>query len=281
MAEANGSPNPEIEARRLGWKPEAEFRGDKTLWIDADTFLERGRHVMPILQANNKILSAQLSDATAAISNLKATIATQAESMKAITEFQAAEVKRQVSEQVGRIRKELAEARKDGDTDTEIRLEGELDAAKDRLKKVEEPAAKPAPTAAATQEEPEPWAREFTTANADWYNKDRKKTAMFVAECQEVFETSTLRGAPLLEEAKRRMEAFFEEPGNRPDKSESGSRPGGASGGGSAGPKTYASLPADAKAQVEAEMQKMVGPKKPFKTPDEWKKHFTAVYYAT
>ena len=32
----------EADARAMGWSPKAEFKGDKTHWIDAKSFVERG-----------------------------------------------------------------------------------------------------------------------------------------------------------------------------------------------------------------------------------------------
>lgn len=57
----------EDKARRLGWRPKEEFRGDETRWIDADTFVKRGEEVLPIIQANNKALEKE-------VANLKKTL---------------------------------------------------------------------------------------------------------------------------------------------------------------------------------------------------------------
>ena len=54
------SENTEQEARNLGWVPQEEFRGDPGKWVDAETFVERGHTIMPILKSNNKKLEEQL-----------------------------------------------------------------------------------------------------------------------------------------------------------------------------------------------------------------------------
>ena len=46
----------EQEARTLGWVPAEEFKGDPNRWVDAETFVERGHTVMPILRKNNERL---------------------------------------------------------------------------------------------------------------------------------------------------------------------------------------------------------------------------------
>ena len=50
--------SPEIlrEAKTLGWVPKDQFRGSADDWVDASTFVERGKQVMPILNHNNERL---------------------------------------------------------------------------------------------------------------------------------------------------------------------------------------------------------------------------------
>jgi len=57
----------EDKARRLGWRPKEEFKGDEERWIDADTFVKRGEEILPIVQANNKALEKE-------VANLKKTL---------------------------------------------------------------------------------------------------------------------------------------------------------------------------------------------------------------
>lgn len=57
----------ESKARRLGWRPKEEFKGDEGRWVDADTFVKRGEEILPIVQANNKALEKE-------IKGLKATL---------------------------------------------------------------------------------------------------------------------------------------------------------------------------------------------------------------
>lgn len=40
----------ETKARSMGWRPETEFRGDKTKWVDAQEFVRRGEQHLPILR---------------------------------------------------------------------------------------------------------------------------------------------------------------------------------------------------------------------------------------
>lgn len=59
-AEDASPPNYETDARRFGWTPKEEFKGDPSRWVDAETFAKRGEELMPILKAQNKALIKRL-----------------------------------------------------------------------------------------------------------------------------------------------------------------------------------------------------------------------------
>ena len=46
----------EDQARRMGWVPSEDFRGDKAKWTDAETFVKNGMESLPILRERNKTL---------------------------------------------------------------------------------------------------------------------------------------------------------------------------------------------------------------------------------
>jgi hypothetical protein len=55
----------------MGWVPKEDFRGDEERWVEAETFLERGENIMPILkerlskfEKENKETAAKLEKAT-------------------------------------------------------------------------------------------------------------------------------------------------------------------------------------------------------------------------
>lgn len=50
----------EAQARRMGWVPKDEFRGDPIRWTDAQFFVERGMNEMPILRERNRTLDRRL-----------------------------------------------------------------------------------------------------------------------------------------------------------------------------------------------------------------------------
>jgi hypothetical protein len=63
----------EDKARRLGWKPRGEYRGNAAQWVDAETFVRRGEEILPIVQANNRQLERALEKANAQIAEMRGT----------------------------------------------------------------------------------------------------------------------------------------------------------------------------------------------------------------
>jgi hypothetical protein len=51
----------EAKARRLGWLPKEEFRGDPTRWKPADEYVEYGESILPIVRQNNEVLHDRLA----------------------------------------------------------------------------------------------------------------------------------------------------------------------------------------------------------------------------
>lgn len=60
----------EKEARLLGWVPKEDFR-DGDHWVDAETFVKRGKEINPILRKNNEILLKKLDAANAEVAEVK------------------------------------------------------------------------------------------------------------------------------------------------------------------------------------------------------------------
>lgn len=50
----------EAPARRMGWRPKDEYRGDETKWVDAKTFVERGERELPIIRERYRKLDDRL-----------------------------------------------------------------------------------------------------------------------------------------------------------------------------------------------------------------------------
>ena len=56
--EAEAQPNTEVEdkARRMGWKPQEEYKGDPNRWTDAESFVKVGEERIPVMKENYRKL---------------------------------------------------------------------------------------------------------------------------------------------------------------------------------------------------------------------------------
>jgi hypothetical protein len=61
----------EGEARKHGWRPETEFKGDASAWVDAKTFMERADTVMPLLKKQNHHLMAEINTLKSTVKKLQ------------------------------------------------------------------------------------------------------------------------------------------------------------------------------------------------------------------
>ena len=52
----------EAEARKHGWRPKEEFKGDPARWTDAETFVKRADEVMPFLEKKTKAQQREIDD---------------------------------------------------------------------------------------------------------------------------------------------------------------------------------------------------------------------------
>lgn len=164
--EAPQSAPVEDEARLLGWVPEDDFKGPKEHWIDAETFVERGRTVLPIVQKNNAELKRKLLALEAKDRERDATVA----EWKAF--MQEAQVKEKVKYevQIAELKAQKKQAISDGDGDAVISIDDAIDAIKEQQKAV---------VVEKKQEVvngPDPAFVEWHTENS-WYGVDEDKTA--------------------------------------------------------------------------------------------------------
>lgn len=129
----------ESEARKLGWKPVEDFKGDPGKHVDAETFYKRGQELMPILKAQNRDLIKRLDQME--------------RDQKRSAEFFSKAEERAYERALSDIKSDMANAVEAGDTKA-------ADAALDKLTKLEKPGATPKPA----DVDPAQRAEEF----ADW-----------------------------------------------------------------------------------------------------------------
>lgn len=121
------SPEVETEARGMGWVPQDEFQGDKTRWISAEDFVERGKNILPIVQANSKRYKEALDRSQKEVESLKKSLDATNKAVTALKKVYDEQTESKVKDAVQQLRREIKAARDQGDVDTEIALEDKLD----------------------------------------------------------------------------------------------------------------------------------------------------------
>jgi len=155
----------DAEARLMGWVPEEDFRGPKEHWVDAETFLERGRTILPIVKKNNAELTKKLLALEAKDREREAAISEWKSFMKESQERERAEFTRQMAE----LRAQKKQAISDGDGDAVLAIDDAIDEIKEKQQKQKEEPPKAPPGV-------DPSFSEWVAEN-DWYGVDEDKTA--------------------------------------------------------------------------------------------------------
>ena len=263
----------EQEARALGWVPKEEFRGEEDRWIDADTFVERGKHIMPILQKNNEKLQQQLREESTKREKLEAAVKASQESLAAMEEHFSAATKRQVEKARADLLTELKAAKASGDVDAEVQITDELSQMNiaAAATKVESPKVE-TKSVAPTEDLPE--VKAFKAANS-WYGTDLKKTVQFNRIAEDLrLDGNTLTGQAFLDAT---MNKYNE--ANRPTESKVESGGGRQSGGSTTKGSRFADLPPEAKQACRDDAKRLVGENRRFKTNAEWEQRYAEIYF--
>jgi len=141
----------EQEARSQGWRPLEEWKGPEEQWVDAETFVQKGREILPIVQAKYNTLEEKYSKLQKTLERLNKTN----ESM----------LKRQQDYYIEQIEKARNEAIEEGDVDA-------VKAADDKIKQVRDSYQEEQ----AEESEEHPAITDFVQKNP-WYGNDKAMTA--------------------------------------------------------------------------------------------------------
>lgn len=266
----------EQEAESMGWKPESEYRG-VTPWVDAETYVEKGRHVLPILKKNNERLLSELGDVKGEVIRLKTMLDASSESIEAMKEFHAEATKAQVAKARKEILDSLKEAKVDGDVEAEVEITSELsrfDAAQLEVKPDKPVQATKTEKADALETAVSPeftaWAKENT-----WFGEDPERTGLAIGVAQRLRKDGDItQGAVFMAKVTANVEAVFGGGAKRADKVE-GSRGGGQLSTGT----SYADMPAEARAACDKQGVKHIGEGRGFKTQKDWREYYAKLYF--
>lgn len=233
------------EAEGQGWVPKERFRGDEKDWVDAETFVKRGREILPILRKNNESLVKELNLTKNQLAEFRQT----AEEFK---KYQKENYERKVKEyeqQIVNLKAARAQAISDGDGQKVNALDDYIDKIKDERDEAKEASKVEAKTSIDPPSSIDPTLQSWLDRNS-WFGKDKRLTAQTNALGEVLREEfPNLSGEAFLEKLDEALEEQFpDKVGSKKRKNESVVESGSGRGGRrSTGTKSYDNLPDDAK----------------------------------
>lgn len=180
-ASGSSAPKPgehdyEYEARRKGWKPEADYTGPEGKWVDAKTFVERGERF-------TKKLESEIVSLRSKIESFEGTKA----QFRKFFEEQMAKRDKEHAEAISALRLQRTQAIREGDDTLALELEDRIDATKEQQRALkaeatEAAAAQNAPaTTDPTNAESNPVLLEWIEDGNSWFQKDEVLTKHAIA----------------------------------------------------------------------------------------------------
>ena len=239
----------EAEARKDGWKPEAEYKGPEGGFVSAEEFYKRGELTKPILKQQRDEARKQAEQGKAVTDALKAEIEEIKKTSQEAIKFMQDGLERKYKADVAALQTEKAAAIAAGDGAKVIEIEQNLETLKEE--KVEKK-AEVKKEAVLEQPKIHPGWPKWAAENA-WYNENEEAQQVAITRgFQMAKKDPKLEGPALWDKVKedliQRYPEWFPEEAekNRP----SGQR-GGQANASNGSAKTYANLPAEAKAACE------------------------------
>lgn len=253
----------EAEARDMGWVPQNEFRGKTDKWVDASTYLERGKTFVPFLRKNNEKLEREIASMKQEKLNSEARL--RALEQASIDARNAAVARAEKD-----LRASLREARRDGDIDKQEELEEALEQVKEHKKTIETQPAQPQQTG-----QPHPDYADWVEKN-DWYLVDTAKREFADKYAQQLQNSGQqLDVKQFLRMVSNKVNSHFNNAA--PVDRVSSGKPSRSSGGSG---RTYADLDADAKAACDAQASEFVGTGD-FKTKKDYQEFYAKIYFGS
>ena len=269
----------EQAAREMGWRPKEEFRGDSAKWVDAETYVSRGENFIPILRADREKLRGENAEIKAALTETQTLLQASQEAIEELKKYHTEDTARQVEKARKDLVKQLKQARDDGDVDAEVEIQDEL--AKIRTAQAAPPAPAPAPKptpAAAAPADPDFVA--WSTTNA-WFGTSPRLRGLTLGIAEEIrAKQPNLKGKAFYDQIDEEMAQYLDPPARGTDKVAGGRAPSGGGGNGGGRQKTYADLPADAKAACDSYNAKLVGPGRVHKDVASWQAAYAKDFFA-
>jgi hypothetical protein len=281
----------EREARKIGWRPKEQFKGNQDDWVDAGEFLDRGKTFIPFLNAERHRLQGDLGQRDSRIQQLEGRLQAQNEQIEELRGLHKELAEDRKEHRKTEIGTELRAAREAGDDVRVAELQNELaeivkpDSAKTGNGSGNETRQQTPPGP-----QLQPWLKSWIDGNQESLRNPRF-AGLFngvVAEKRAAGDQRGLNnsdGTELMEEVKAEVHAILNPNTRRaaPGKSEETRSTGGGGGAARGTGRSFADLPADAKTKCDKQAEKFVGPKgsgKLFETKEAWRAHYAGEYFA-
>lgn len=273
------------EAIALGWADKDKWRGAESAWVDAKTFLEKGRPVLAVLKQTNNALRSELEQSRAKMSSLESSLQAANASIAALQEAHDADVKEQVEAARKELREEIARASREGDHEALAQATEKMvdlnAAAKEAEKKDDDKGGKGDKNG---KDEPklDPAFVAWAAQNSEWLADPANVALSTVAGHKLRSNGDTSKGAEFLDKVAAEVDKMLGRTGRAAAGKVSGGNGGTGRGSntGGGGGKAYADLPAEAKAVCDRQGAKLVGPNRIHKTIDSWRASYAKQYFA-
>lgn len=214
----------EARARRMGWYPQAEYRGRPEDWMDAEAFVKRAEEEMPILRSQLRNLDAKLAGSEAQSRALQGQVQTMnqrlneaVEAIDSMRELSSKAEQRGFERAMKRLKEEAKEAAASGDAaKVEAVMEQTKELLENRVKPTEKPEKKPTDAGKPQQQQQQQqggdpviaaWAND---PDREWYRTSLKMNLYAQAVFEDLVETRRdLTTAERLAETEREVMKKF------------------------------------------------------------------------
>lgn len=199
----------EAEAHAQGWRPLEQYRGKPGGWVNAKTFIERGKNYLPFVQKELRESKETIGRMSGEMEQLRTLVATTQSDMAKLLDFSRRANQAGYDRAVKDLKEQQREAVAAGDVTTFDKIEGQLEQmAEAREEGTEEPAPAPAPQPKPAIGIPQEY-QDFMAENP-WFNTDRVLNSAMIAEHNAIIEESPgMSLADQLEAAKEAVVARF------------------------------------------------------------------------
>jgi hypothetical protein len=264
------------EAKAIGWVDQPEFKGDPQKWVDAKTYITRGKEYIPFLKASQRKLEAEVQVLRNELQGAKRLLTANEKALGEIKETTAEAAKAATESELTALRAQIVEARRAGEIEREEELRDKLEETRLKLRQPAPASEKPA----APAYENDPTWKQFLTDNP-WWESDPVMRAASLEVSKQLAAAGDLNDLTPQQRFQKIAAETRKRFGQANNRRQEPSRVGGtrttpASG---EGGTSFADLPQDAKDACVRLEARFVGPGKKFKTPDEWHADYTRTYF--